>query len=440
MSREASGIEMVLNLVVGLLAVSILVPSSGPPSSFLSSAGIISRCVTREWSTARNYADMDIRDLLVRHEKLVHLNEGSNKDGNRPRKPSMAATVEHQITGEAQVSPEMTIPRAHAQQYHAEPMAVPTLAPDPRQSGRTAACNLDLLSDAATQIASANEVNSMQPMMAEIGQPPGGISRIKPYENSMAFGDRAREQQETASMSVGFPPQEQPLAYDNYNVFLDDFASSPHFLPQAFEAEQNISLWPRQMGDTPRGPSKPSSQFPSRFPSLQPDGREVPDGRGHEDSTRSPPLKISAMDHTVIKNRLDEFSSVLPNDFVFPSRHTLTRFLDGYVSSFHEHLPILHLPTISVVDLSPELLLAILAVGAQHRFENHRGNALWYAARAVATEQIRRRSSHEIHGLLPTPAAYSPHSTRPSPSHGFRHSFSSVQQERPMTQDTHREP
>lgn len=142
----------------------------------------------------------------------------------------------------------------------------------------------------------------------------------------------------------------------------------------------------------------------------------------------------------MIKNRLDEFSSVLPNDFVFPSRHTLTRFLDGYISGFHEHFPIMHLPTLTPAELSPELLLAILAVGAQYRFESHRSNALWYAARAVALEQIRRRHSHEVHGLLPTPAAYSPHSTRPSPSHGFRHSFSSVQQERSMTQDTHREP
>ena len=155
---------------------------------------------------------------------------------------------------------------------------------------------------------------------------------------------------------------------------------------------------------------------------------------------RAPTWRISAVDHTVIKNRLDEFSSVLPNDFVFPSRHTLTRFLEGYISGFHEHLPFLHIPTLSPTDLAPELLLAILSVGAQYRFESHRGHALWYAAKAVALEQIRRRHSHEVHGLLPTPAAYSPHSTRPSPSSGFRHSFTSVHQDRPMTQDTHREP
>lgn len=155
---------------------------------------------------------------------------------------------------------------------------------------------------------------------------------------------------------------------------------------------------------------------------------------------RAPAWRIGLADHTTIKNRLEEFSSVLPADFICPSRHTLTRFLEGYISGFHEHLPFLHLPTLSPGEMSPELILAILAVGAQYRFESHRGNALWYAAKAIAFEQIRRRHSHEVHSLLPTSAAYSPHSTRPSPSTGYRHSFNSVQNDRPLTQDTHREP
>lgn len=172
---------------------------------------------------------------------------------------------------------------------------------------------------------------------------------------------------------------------------------------------------------------------------MQPDMRNPAESM-QDDGMRAPTWRISAGDHTVIKNRLDEFSSVLPNDFVFPSRHTLTRFLEGYITGFHEHLPFLHLPTLAPAELSLELLLAILAVGAQYRFESHRAHALWYAAKAVALEQIRRRHSHEVHGLLPTQAAYSPHSTRPSPSNTYRHSFTSVQQERPITQDTHREP
>lgn len=384
---------------------------------------------------------MDIRDLLVRHEKLVHLNEGSNKDNSRPRKPSTAGPVQ-QISPISHTDTEMIgMPRVQPQHYNAEPISaapVHSLAQDPRiMPARAAACNLDLLSDAATQIASANEVNSMQPMMADMGQQAGGMARMKTYEDGLAY-DRGREQEANA-MTMGFPGQAVPPVFDDYNLFLDDFASTSHFLPQAFEVDQNLGIWPNMQRG---GMSKPNSQFPSRFPSVQPDPRDPSDtgGRGHDDSSRAPPLRVSALDHNVIKSRLDEFSSVLPNDFVFPSRHTLTRFLEGYVGGFHEHLPILHLPTLTPAELSPELLLAILAVGAQHRFESHRSNALWYAAKAVALEQIRRRHSHEVHGLLPTAAAYSPHSTRPSPSHGFRHSFSSMQEGRPITQETHREP
>ncbi|KAF2972805.1 hypothetical protein GQX73_g759 [Xylaria multiplex] len=388
------------------------------------------------------FCDKRFRDLLVRHEKLVHLNEGSNKDGSRPRKPSAAGTAtQPPLPGENHVDTEMMgMPRAHAPHYHSDSipssMAVPALQTDPRIPTRAAACNLDLLSDAATQIASANEVNSLQPMMSDLPQPANSIPRIKSYDEGIPYGDRGREP-DTGPMSLGLPGQTGPSsAFDDYNLFMDEFATSSHFLPQAFEADQGVGLWPRG------ALSKPSSQFPSRFPSLAPDPRDPTDGanRMHDEPNKTAPMRVSAMDHTVIKNRLDEFSTVLPNDFVFPSRHTLTRFLEGYVSGFHEHLPILHLPTIAPADIAPELLLAILAVGAQYRFESHRSNALWYAARAVALEQIRRRHSHEIHSLLPTAAAYSPHSTRPSPSHGFRHSFSSMQQERPMTQDTHREP
>jgi len=410
---------------------------------------------------------MDISDLLVRHEKLVHLNEGGSKDGNRPRKPSSAGAQvgpsdghvdTDMLGGLQQRAPPPPTPQQQQQQQqpqqpqqtHYAPDAmtgsiVSSLPPDPRLPPRAApACNLDLLSDAATHLASAGEVNTMQPMMPELAQqPPPGMARVKQYDEVMAYSDRGREPDQGV-MTGGFPGQPPPPPpYDDYHLFLDDFASSPHFLPPSLESEPSFGLWARS-GDLQGrlGPKNPAS-FPStRFPSLQPDGVGNPEGgpRLHDDVMRAPTWRISAVDHTVIKNRLEEFSSVLPPDFVFPSRHTLTRFLEGYISGFHEHLPFLHLPTLAPTDMSPELLLAVLAVGAQYRFESHRGHALWYAAKAVAFEQIRRRHSHEVHGLLPTPAAYSPHSTRPSPSSGYRHSFNSVQQERPITQDTHREP
>lgn len=112
--------------------------------------------------------------------------------------------------------------------------------------------------------------------------------------------------------------------------------------------------------------------------------------RPMDDLLRAPSFRISAPDHNAIRNRVEEYSAVLPSNFVFPSRHTLTRFLEGYVTEFHEKLLCLHLPTLAPTELAPELLLSMLAVGAQHRFESNRGHALWYAAKAVAMEQIRR--------------------------------------------------
>ncbi|KAK0382744.1 hypothetical protein NLU13_9840 [Sarocladium strictum] len=446
------------------------------------------------------------RDLLVRHEKLVHLNE-SGKEAQRPRKlssgtststngqphrPSFSeAHMEADNIGLGRMQPQQTRPHMELNNHHhglvqhqpqsqqqqqnqqfqvqqeqghivqqlqqqqqqqqqrrqelqqrmynhssAKPGLGPTAPPDSRIP-RSAACNLDLLSDAAL----ASEVNPMQPMLHDMSPPHPTHGRVKSYGESIgAFSEKSRD--DTAGLATGFPPQPTQDTYDDYNLFLDDFTSSQHFLPPHFETDQQLGLWPRSSANgVQRWGSKPPSQFSSRIGSMVPDGRdgEGPP-RGHEDNSRPAAMRISVMDHTLIKNRLDEFSAVLPKDFVFPSRHTLARFLEGYFSGFHEHLPFLHLPTLTPSETAPELLLAILSVGAQYRFESNRGYALWYAARAVAMEQIRRRHSSEVHALLPTPAAYSPHSTRPSPSMTYRHSFASAQNERQTTQDTHREP
>jgi len=278
-------------------------------------------------------------------------------------------------------------------------------------------------------------------MMQGLTGPATDFAPVKAYQESLGYGSERPREQDPGVMAPSYAQPPPPPPMDDYNLFLDDYATSSHFLPPSLEADQGFGMWSRPgAGDLGRGLSKPGSAFPSRFPSLQPDSKDANEsGIRHEDGTRGPIWRVSSMDHAVIKSRLDEFASVLPHDFVFPSRHTLSRFLEGYVSGFHDHLPFLHLPTLVPTELSPELLLAISAVGAQYRFETNRSHALWYAAKAVALEQIRRRNSHEVHAILPTPAAYSPHSTRPSPSAGFRHSLPSMHHDRSMAQD-HREP
>lgn len=104
-----------------------------------------------------------------------------------------------------------------------------------------------------------------------------------------------------------------------------------------------------------------------------------------------PPWNVREMDYERMKRVLESFQNVLPG-FALPSRHTLTRYLSGYFSGFHDHLPFIHVPTFRLEDCAPELVLAIAAVGAQHRFENQNGLKLFDAARAVSLEQRRRRS------------------------------------------------
>ena len=381
---------------------------------------------------------MDIRDLLVRHEKLVHLNEGS-KDNRAKKPPPGLSQPDARPDGRADIGVFGMHSAANVQQaFRPEPAPPPpgtALPPNNRVPPRNAPCNLDLLSDAAL----ASAVNPTQPMIPGFAHH-AASSTANSKPGPQAYGDQGGyppRRDEPATLSAPFVPQGTSASLDEYNFF-DDIASSSHFLPPPFDPDQQPGGW------SAKG-SKPGSGFPSRLPSAQPDqrgfaGDGAPPSRSLEDQSRAPPFRISPGDHTVLKGRVEEFSATLPHDFVFPSRHTLIRFVEGYASGFHEHLPFLHLPTLSLVEIAPELLLAILSVGAQCRFENQRGYALWYAARSVALEQIRRRRSPDVLALLPTSAAYSPHSTRPSPSSGPRHSFASTSTvDRPVTRE-HRSP
>ncbi|KAK3401676.1 hypothetical protein B0T20DRAFT_402363 [Sordaria brevicollis] len=408
---------------------------------------------------------MDIRDLLVRHEKLCHLNEGASnsnnnasngngnnaghKDGNKRRKTSSSSVVsppplENHADAQLKNAQHRPVSQAPFPTGGMQPIMASSMPSDSRLLPRGPACNLDLLSDAATHLASGGEVNNLQhiqpTMMQGLSQQQPDLPPAKSYQDSMSFANH-QPKQEPGVMNGGYSTHPQGPEFDPF--FMEDYAGS-HAFPPLLDGEQPFSMWSRPglENGLRGGPSKPNSTFTSRFPSVQPELRDGPDGsaRLHADTMKAANLTVSSKDHAVMKAKLDEFSSVLPSNFVFPSPQTLQRFLEGYFTGFHDHLPFIHLPTFLAVEASPELLLAIISVGAQYRFERPRGHALWYAAKAVALEQIRRRNSYEVQGLLPTAAAYSPHSTRPSPSSGFRHSYPSVHRDRPATQDTHREP
>ncbi|KMU81099.1 hypothetical protein CISG_02478 [Coccidioides immitis RMSCC 3703] len=66
-------------------------------------------------------------------------------------------------------------------------------------------------------------------------------------------------------------------------------------------------------------------------------------------------------------------------------------YVAAYINGFHEHLPFLHIPTMSVTHCSVELILAIAAVGTQYCLEGEKGIDLFHASQAIAMERIRRR-------------------------------------------------
>jgi hypothetical protein len=138
------------------------------------------------------------------------------------------------------------------------------------------------------------------------------------------------------------------------------------------------------------------SRFGSRFPSLQ------PDDPAHEESPRKRSFAdISHEDRQKIVEMLNQFSSVIPSDFILPTRLALCRYIAAYVSGFHEHMPFLHIPTMSVETCSVELLLALAAIGAQYTFEGEKGVELFNVSKAIATHRIRKRDTrlvqHQYH-------------------------------------------
>lgn len=334
-------------------------------------------------------------DLLLRHVKLVH----SSKPGhsNLAGAPILAPRLPGTLSLDDHVNASMEDIGSHSRQL------------DDMLS--------ESLPDAVRSFPSSSNLHGVP--VPQVGFFDGQDERtnfgILPHSGS-SFGNNNYQMHSPADLS------------DDYNLFLDGFDMSNFYLPSSsvFDSELPTSLWCRpdsefvlesqsrnRYWEPPQQEHTPLSRFGSRLPSLQPEDQDLPENEPvpQADSLRAaPPWKISGRDHREIQAKLVEFASVLPTGFVLPSRHALSQFFEGYISGFHQHLPFLHIPTLVASKCVPELLLAIVAVGAQYRFESNKGNNLWYAARAIATEQTRRRHSEKVAEMLsssmPRPTTY----------------------------------
>lgn len=132
------------------------------------------------------------------------------------------------------------------------------------------------------------------------------------------------------------------------------------------------------------------SQFGSRLPSLQPEDRPplpVSHHRARRPKNKNP--LVSAECRHRILDQLSKFSGLIKDDFILPSRHTLSRLVSGYFNTFHDHYPFIHVPTLDLEDVNIELVIAISALGARYTREPEIGLELFHVARAVVLERIQ---------------------------------------------------
>lgn len=73
----------------------------------------------------------------------------------------------------------------------------------------------------------------------------------------------------------------------------------------------------------------------------------------------------------------------------------MSRYIESYVTHFHKHYPIMHLPTYCPESSPIWLTLAIAAVGAQYRRESKNGHPLYEAARALALDHKKNELAGE---------------------------------------------
>ncbi|PYI21449.1 hypothetical protein BO99DRAFT_472187 [Aspergillus violaceofuscus CBS 115571] len=91
---------------------------------------------------------------------------------------------------------------------------------------------------------------------------------------------------------------------------------------------------------------------------------------------------------------IQALGSCLIPDVSLPSRDSLNRFLEGYVTGFYLNVPFTHIPTFKLETCSPELCLSMLAIGAACRYEVHSATKLFFLAKLLLLERQRQRE-HE---------------------------------------------
>jgi hypothetical protein len=84
------------------------------------------------------------------------------------------------------------------------------------------------------------------------------------------------------------------------------------------------------------------------------------------------------------------FSAVFPSQCSIPAQNTLIRCLEKYLRCAQEFLPFIHCATFRAEQKPAELLLAMAALGSRYLFEHVQSYELYFIAKVIMFERIRR--------------------------------------------------
>ncbi|KAK8201958.1 hypothetical protein M8818_005483 [Zalaria obscura] len=355
-------------------------------------------------------------DLLVRHERLSHsdnVQDGRNNTAtsstgqapemsksNKRRKTETNGELDNENHASSVFSPEATTSAIDVRRASL-PTPLSSYPHVEQQSG----FSLATLSMAAEQAAMSDFTTPL---------PAYGMAPSIPHLQNSMSGQVSGD-----PMGQPFNPQDPGIEFgdslDNLAAFLDNGPFSSYHFSSLVSTEQPVPFFSPESfsygndfpGRTPNnGNGAPRltelqteepgsfSRFGSRLPSLQPEDREAPaEFRPRKPSNYRRLADISLENRNHVMAQAAQFSSALPPNFQVPTRLALSRYIAGYINGFHEHMPFLHIPTMSIEKSSVELILAMAAVGAQYCFEGEKGVELFNASQAIAAQRIRRRDA-----------------------------------------------
>ncbi|KAH7350537.1 zinc finger protein ADR1 [Rhexocercosporidium sp. MPI-PUGE-AT-0058] len=344
-------------------------------------------------------------DLLIRHLRLTHekdalratgndQNDGENHPGATGR-----AKKRRRVTFNSEENRQTV---AGASPDKSLDFDLDTMSP----SGIVFDAPLSVSQNNGYSLATLSMAAEYSALQGAFGQPSNETPEASPEMPPPNESDPLVNQFDTApNYGLGFEESldnlaafldSEPLSSYNFSTLMSAGQPMVLFSPESFtyvddmapvSGRQHLSAFGQN-----RHIEEPNSfsRFGSRLPSLQPEESPAQDPLA---PTGRALAEVSPADRQIIVAKLSEFSSAISADFVLPSRLALSRYIAAYVNGFHEHLPFLHIPTMSIEHCSIELVLAMAAVGAQYCFEGEKGVELFNASQAIASFRIRRRDA-----------------------------------------------